>query len=796
MTFPASITLSSLDGTNGFRLDGINRVDVSGRTVSGAGDFNGDGIDDFIIGASGGDPGGKTQAGESYLIFGSTSGFAPSISLASLDGFNGFRIDGISAYGFSGAFVAGAGDLNGDGFDDVIINAARNDSSYVLFGAPNGFSANTDLSSLDGTNGFRIAGTTSSGLFGSVVSSAGDINGDGFDDVIIGASGGDEGTAVAEIEGFVVFGAPTELQANFRLESLDGSNGFRIDGVDRNDQGSNFVSTAGDINDDGIDDFIIGVLDAAPEGKSRAGESYVVFGSTNEFAPTFDLTSLNGSNGFRIAGLDVDDRSGRSVAAAGDVNGDGIGDIVIGAFTADPYGRSNAGESYVIFGSDADFAAAFDLASLDGNNGFRITGIEDRDLSGGEVSSAGDINDDGFDDLLIAASSASPNGRSRAGESYVVFGSASGFDATLSLAELDGSNGFRIDGIDRDDTSGSAVSAAGDVNGDGVDDIVIGALSAEPNGRSSAGESYVLFGRSSESGLRLFGDFGSSVVKSNTLTLTLANISGAGEGGSYFVNEVSGGVLALSSAPDVAILNFTEQDLATNKVTFTPSSFAEGFVGFSVTAVSVVGDSSVERAYSVDVLENTPGADLLLGTAQADTLFGAGGADTVMGGRGRDKLSGGAGADQLFGEGGKDIVLGNGGKDTLDGGRGRDDLNGGGGRDHVLGSGGRDTLDGGGGKDTIQGGNGRDDIFGGRGADQLTGNGGSDRFIFDRGNGRDTITDFDQGRDKIVILGGAKRFSDLQIAQVGDDVRIQIANSRVIVENDQIENFTAFDFIF
>ena len=197
-----------------------------------------------------------------------------------------------------------------------------------------------------------------------------------------------------------------------------------------------------------------------------------------------------------------------------------------------------------------------------------------------------------------------------------------------------------------------------------------------------------------------------------------------------------------------------------------------------------------------DAFEGGGGNDTLNGGGGNDSLSGGGGRDELIGGRGQDDLSGNGGRDLLQGGGGKDNLSGNGGRDTLEGGGGRDTLDGGGGRDLLQGGGGRDMLDGGGGKDIMQGGNGRDDIFGGRGSDTLTGEGGSDRFIFDRGNGRDTITDFQQGRDKIVIEGGAEEFGDLRITQFGDDVRIFIANTRVTVEDDLVENFSAADFIF
>src|SRR6476469_6635404 len=111
------------------------------------------------------------------------------------------------------------------------------------------------------------------------------------------------------------------------------------------------------------------------------------------------------------------------------------------------------------------FGPTFNLSDRNGSNGFALNGIAERDNSGESVSSAGDVNGDGFDDLIIGAASAAPNGINAAGQSYVVFGSNSGFGASFNLSTLDGSNGFAINGIAEGDFSGFSVSSAGDING-------------------------------------------------------------------------------------------------------------------------------------------------------------------------------------------------------------------------------------------------------------------------------------------------------------------------------------------
>ena len=239
----------------------------------------------------------------------------------------------------------------------------------------------------------------------------------------------------------------------------------------------------------------------------------MVFGRTTGFPAAFELTSLfpqaggDGSSGFVLKGVDLGDFSGNSVSGAGDVNGDGIDDLIIGASFADPNNHNDAGESYVVFGRTTGFPAAFELTSLfpqaggDGSSGFVLKGVDSTDFTGWSVSGAGDVNGDGIDDLIIGAYSADPNNHSDAGESYVVFGRTTGFPAAFELTSLfpqaggDGSSGFVLKGVDADDVSGISVSGAGDVNGDGIDDLIIGAYDADPNGKSSAGESYVVFGR-------------------------------------------------------------------------------------------------------------------------------------------------------------------------------------------------------------------------------------------------------------------------------------------------------------
>ena len=501
--FPASFDLSTLNGTNGFVITGIGQS-FSGTSVSGAGDINGDGFDDVIIGAPfANNPNLDGFAGESYVVFGNDSGFSSSLDLSTLDGINGFEINGIDRDDMSGGSVSGAGDVNGDGFDDVIIGAQfayPNEivfagESYVVFGNNSGFSTSLDLSTLDGTNGFVINGINSFDFSGRSVSHAGDVNGDGIDDVIIGADGANP-NGLNSGESYVVFGSNNGFPSSLDLSSLNGINGFSIRGIDASDGSGGSVSGVGDVNGDGFDDIIIGAPLADPNGISAAGECYVVFGS-NFGLSSIDLSTIDGrANVLVINGIDENERAGYSVSGAGDVNGDGIDDMIIGGTRFTDPNETNSGKSYVVLGNSNALPSSLDLSGLNGANGFVINGVDGDDVSGSSVSGAGDVNGDGIDDLIIGARLADPNGNSQSGESYVVFGHDSGFSSSLDLSTLDGTNGFVINGVSLNDESGGSVSGAGDVNGDGIDDLIIGApFATDQNGVFVPGESYVVFGQ-------------------------------------------------------------------------------------------------------------------------------------------------------------------------------------------------------------------------------------------------------------------------------------------------------------
>lgn len=484
--FPAVIALSTLNGSSGFRMDGSAANEDSGSAVAKAGDVNGDHIDDFIIGA----PGAANGAGRAYVVFGRSQGFSSTLDLATLSGSNGFRIES-AALESVGISVGGGGDINGDGFDDIVVGTSG--GAYVVFGHSVPFAAALDVSTLDGSSGFAITSETGYDSAGASIAIAGDMNGDGFDDVVIGAPLAQLGDDLYAGSAFVVLGHGGTFASSVSLASIDGSNGFRLDGVEAGAYLGHCVARAGDVNGDGFDDIIVGAHYSSPGGISGAGSSYIVFGRSGAFASPLTTGSLNGSNGFRLAGATASTHSGASVAGAGDINGDGFDDVVVGQplTKRQPPPADYSGRSYVVFGHGGSFASSMSLSSINGTNGFRLDGAADS-YSGEAVSAAGDVNGDGVADIMIGAYQAN----SYTGSAYVVFGHTGTYPASINLTSLDGSDGFRMDGVAANDKAGHAIAGVGDVDGDGGDDVLVGAFGADPHAVTFAGSSYIVFGHS------------------------------------------------------------------------------------------------------------------------------------------------------------------------------------------------------------------------------------------------------------------------------------------------------------
>jgi hypothetical protein len=541
----SSLDLANLSASIGLRIDGGAIDDHFGISAASAGDINGDGYCDFIVGAYTADAT-AIDSGAAYVVFGTATGISTTIDLAALDGTNGFRLNGIGLYDFSGKSVAAAGDMNRDGYGDIVIGAFGAPSAfyvgeaYVLFGAPGGFASSIDLSSLDGANGFRMHETSTFAYAGGSVSSIGDIDGDGFDDVVVGSQGA---TADGVFSGsaYVVFGQGGGFSSNLDLLNLDGGNGFRLDGASGGEMAGYCVSAAGDVNGDGLGDVVVGAFRGGPGG-SLQGAAYVVFGRDDwSTSSTLDLSTLDGAIGFRLNGVSPGDFAGASVSSAGDVNGDGYDDLMVGADQAAANGV-RPGAAYVVFGAAGGFSASIDLSTLDGSTGFRLVGEADGDSAGMAARSAGDINADGYDDLIVGAFGSDVAGAD-SGVAYVIFGAAGLRPASIDLSALDGKLGFRLEGGAANDWAGISVSSAGDVNGDGFDDLLVGAERCDAGGADS-GSTTVLYGGDFRTEADRIGTSGADDItgssSSDILIGAQGNDSIDGNGGADAINGGSG----------------------------------------------------------------------------------------------------------------------------------------------------------------------------------------------------------------------------------------------------------------
>ena len=461
-------TVSGVDlddpSLNGFRILGHIMDGEAGSNVSGIGDVNGDGLGDIAIGLERASPGGVSQAGQIYVIFGKADEI--DIDLDAPAG-SGFLIEGFIEDARAGV-VSGAGDVNGDGLADIVIGSeiAEPDGRqfagevYVVFGKAD--MATVSLGNLTGA-GFRIMGsglTVYDRFAGRSVSGAGDVNGDGLADLVIGA----------DRWAYVVFGKASDSDIDLRAL---GFGGFEIgDAIDPPLRLGFSVSGVGDVNGDGLDDIAVG---APLAGVGNAdGQAYMLHGKADP--DQINLAELTPEQGFRLDPTPLQSGYGQSVSGAGDVNGDGYSDVIIGAPDSQTGVDAEAGHAYVAFGPD--------LLS----HGFRMEGTGVGSQLGTSVVGLGDIDGDGLGDLLLGAPNRSVGGELEAGRGYLVPGTAS--EATVDLSMLESSS--TLDGEYAGDHAGRVVSNAGDVNGDGLVDLIIAAPSANTL-TAAGGIVYVVF---------------------------------------------------------------------------------------------------------------------------------------------------------------------------------------------------------------------------------------------------------------------------------------------------------------
>jgi hypothetical protein len=415
-------------------MTGAAAGDEFGYSVSIAGDVNGDGYSDVIIGAPYNNAGG-TEAGRAYIYFGGTL----------MDNIADVTMTGEAAGDYFGYSVSTAGDVNGDGYSDVIVGAYGNDAggsnagrSYIYFGG----------TSMDNTADVIMTGEATGDCFGGSVATAGDVNGDGYSDVIVGALWNDAGGTWAG-RAYIYFGGTP----------MNNNTDVTMTGEAANDWFGTSVSTAGDVNRDGYSDVIVGAY-GNDAGGYQAGRAYIYFGGTS-MDDIADVT-MTGEAAYDFFSI--------SVSTAGDVNGDKYSDVIVGAYLNDA-GGTWAGRAYIYFGG----------TSMDDIADVTMTGGAAYDWFGSSVSTAGDVNKDGYSDVIVGSYCNYP-GEIDAGRSYIYFGGTSTNNNTdvIIIGEAAG------------DAFGGAVSTAGDVNGDGYSNVIVGA-SGNDAGGDDAGRAYIYF---------------------------------------------------------------------------------------------------------------------------------------------------------------------------------------------------------------------------------------------------------------------------------------------------------------
>lgn len=382
--------------------------DGFGFSVSGGGDVDDDGYDDFVVGAYFNDAGGS-NAGLARVFSG-------------VDGSTLYTFLGAGPHDIFGRSVSMAGDVNLDGFEDVVVGAPWNDGIGLNSGMVRVFSG------ADGTILHTFVGDDPDERLGWSVSGAGDVNADGYADLIGGAylddtNGTDAGSATV-------------------YSGFDGSVLYTLFGDAEGDQFGSAVSGAGDVNGDGYHDVLVGAP-SDDDGGLDAGRAKLFSG-------------LDGSEMYAFDG-DPGNDFGYSVSDAGDVNADGLGDVIVG-------GRYHNGP-----GGNGGIARVF--SGMDGSILYTFLGSEAGERFGYSVSGAGDVDGDGHDDLIVGSKNASE-----------LF--HHGGKATV-LSGHDGHILFTFLGDAEDDLLGRSVAGAGDVNGDGLADVIVGADFDDINANNS-----------------------------------------------------------------------------------------------------------------------------------------------------------------------------------------------------------------------------------------------------------------------------------------------------------------------
>jgi len=441
-------------------------------------DFNGDGFTDIAVGAH--------RKSSTILPFnGSVHIFYGPLGSGSTrtDEEADVILHGESSLDQFGSSLAPIGDFDGDGYDDLIVGAPHKNNStgcaYIVFGRED----------LRGTHSIsevafeKIRGLLPSRNLGHQVSGTGDVNGDGLDDVVVGAPGDLNALPMNNTfvgRAHVFFGS--KIRIGTRLVSQAN---WTLLGEGINHHMGQAVGGAGDVNQDGLMDIIVG----APYAMGQAGRAYIIFGSRSRDPFTFLFASSNGVT--RINSASPGSIFGLKVSGAGDVNGDGVDDFMVGSGHND---QQNRGKAYIFFGPISN-NQTIQAASAD----VQVTGAPQTFLSSSLIP-VGDVNGDGIADIILGAPYAALGLTFQTGEAWLLPG-GSNLPAELSV-ENPGNALKRIFGTSFGDLVGSQLAPAGDINDDGIRDFIVGVTSDDNDAGSNAGRACIILGTSQFSNSR------------------------------------------------------------------------------------------------------------------------------------------------------------------------------------------------------------------------------------------------------------------------------------------------------
>ncbi|MCP4709599.1 MAG: hypothetical protein GY869_13310, partial [Planctomycetes bacterium] len=413
------------------------------RSVATAGDINGDGYSDIILGTNDSNP--EPGEGVAFVYHGSAAGLSTN---------TGWFSEGEQSSANFGFSVSSAGDVNGDGYSDVIVGAEGYDNGQSHEGKV--FVYHGNASGLSYMTNWTAEGDKTNAYFGFSVGAAGDVNNDGYGDVIIGAAGYENGQAY-EGRAFVYHGSAS---------GLNSSANWYVESDQENAQLGFSIGTAGDVNGDGYSDVIVGAFFFSND-QDYEGRALVYHGSAS---------GLNVVEDWSAEGDQTSAYFGYSVGTAGDVNGDGYCDVIVGAELYDNP-DINEGKAFVYHGSALGLNTSADWTT-EGNLVSAYFGCS--------VGTAGDVDNDGYSDVIVGAYRYS-NGQADEGRVFVYHGSATGLNLTADWsAESDQNEAY----------FGRAVGTAGDVNGDGYSDVIVGADYYD-NNETNEGMVFVYHGSSS-----------------------------------------------------------------------------------------------------------------------------------------------------------------------------------------------------------------------------------------------------------------------------------------------------------